>query len=113
MTNRYQSTTPRGAMAFAAIALTAVTLGAWVIAPTKTQPGKADTRPILGSHAVMPAPAAAEQGITRIDVIATRHAAPAAATEGVTRIDVAAPRQPAPTVLVREVQPVPKHKQQS
>jgi hypothetical protein len=87
--NRYQSPTPRTAMAFVAVALTALTVGAWVIAPTKLQPGLADAR----AQASMPASAVTE--VTRIDAI-----------------EVVGVREPA-TVLVRHSQPAPKHKQQT
>ncbi len=89
--NRYQSPTPRTAMAFVAVALTALTVGAWVIAPTAMAPGQADAR------AQAQAPAALASEIQRI--------AP---------IEVVAMREPnSPAVLVHHIQHVPRHKQQT
>lgn len=89
---RYQSPIPRAALAFAAVALTAMTIGAWVIAPAKMGPGNPDARTLAVASSVVPA----EVG------------------QDVLRIDVVAVRQPAlTTVLLRHIQGVAKHKQQS
>jgi hypothetical protein len=88
--NQYQSPTPRTAMAFVAVALTALTIGVWVIAPTKMESGQADAR----AQAHAPASVA---DVRRLD-----------------RIEVVAPREPtASAVFVHHIQQVPKHKQQT
>jgi hypothetical protein len=91
--NQYQSPTPRTAMAFVAVALTAVTIGVWVIAPTKMESGQADAR----AQALPPASAAIATNVTRLEPI-----------------EVVAPRKPtASAVFVHHIQQVPKHKQQT
>lgn len=65
----YQSGTPRTAFGFVAVALTALTLGIWVVAPTKVEPSK-QTLPLPTVQAVVPA--AVDAGPTRIEVIAAR-----------------------------------------
>lgn len=88
---RYQSPIPRATLALAAVALTALTVGAWVIAPAKMEPGSSQARALALS-----APASAQ-----VASVATR-------------IEVVAVRQPSlATVLLRHFQTAPKHKQAS
>jgi len=92
---RYQFPIPCLTLGFAAVALTALTVGLSVIAPTTLQPGNPEVGAV--ARAAMPAPAAVDLGVARI--------------EGVT---VTAIRQLAPAaVLVRQSQAVRSmHKQQ-
>ena len=92
---RYQFPIPRAALGFAAVALTALTVGAWVIAPTQVEPGTADARTLATAPAIMAAPPEAITRIEGLEVVAARHP---------TLL----------TTLVRYFQPAqPKHKQQS
>ena len=52
--NRYQTSTPRAALAIAAIALTALTLGASVIAPAKMDSGSTEVRALAAQNSVTP-----------------------------------------------------------
>ena len=92
----YQFPIPRAALGFAAVALTALTVGTWVIAPTTTEPGT-----VAGATLATPSivePMAADTLPTRLD-----------------RIEVTAVREPTlMTTLVRHFQPLqPKPKQQT
>ena len=89
----YQFPIPRAALGFAAVALTALTVGTWVIAPTTTEPGTLAT-----ATPSIVEPMAADTVPTRLD-----------------RIEVTAVREPTlMTTLVHHFQLLqPKHKQQT
>lgn len=70
--NRYQPPTPRTALGLAAVALTAVTLGVWVIAPAGSAPANAPASPLVSAQPAM-APADTAE-VTRIEVIGVRPA---------------------------------------
>lgn len=71
---RYEPSTPRTAFGLAAVALTAVTLGVWVIAPAGTAPATAPAYPLASVQPVAVAPADSSADVTRIEVIAVRPA---------------------------------------
>ena len=68
--NRYRPSTPRVAFAIAALAMTAVTAGVAIVAPSRIGSGDAAN----AATAAAPAPARTEVAIipSRIDVIGTR-----------------------------------------
>ena len=85
--DRYQISTPRAPFVIAAIALTALTLGASVIAPMKLDPGVRETGALAQQQIVAPTPA----------------------VFSLARIEVCAPREPeSPVVQVRHVHLKPK-----
>ena len=91
----YQFPIPRAALGFAAVALTALTVGVWVIAPTTTEPGTVAST-MLATATPHINESTAGDTITRLD-----------------RIEVTAAREPSlPTMLVRHLQMFqPKQKQ--
>lgn len=93
----YQFPIPRAALGFAAVALTALTVGVWVIAPTTTEPGTAAST-TLATAAPQIRESTAGYTVTQLD-----------------RIEVIAQREPSLTMtLVRHLQLFqPKHKQQT
>ena len=76
--NRYQTSTPRAIVAFAAAALTAATLGVAVIVPATLDHGSAGVRTVAAATTVAPAPTEATIVPARIEVIGVRDSAVAA-----------------------------------
>ena len=70
--NPYQSSTPRAAFVIAAIALTALTLGASVIAPAKVDSGSPEVRTLAAQKTVTPTPTQVVIDPARIEVVAVR-----------------------------------------
>lgn len=87
--NRYPTSTPRAAFAFAAAALTALTIGLAVVLPASLDSGRAASRPLAAVGAAAPALAGASTEVSiipaRIHVQGVREpelaAAPAAAVD--------------------------------
>ena len=89
--NRYQFPAPRAALGLAAVALTALTVGLWVIAPTTAQPGSPEAGSLATANAVKPEPTQAALAVACVEpmqVVGVRHPTLA-------------------TTLVRHLQPVP------
>jgi hypothetical protein len=70
--NRYQTSTPRAALVISAIALTALTLGASVIAPAKMDAGGPEDRTLAAQKTVTPTPTQVVINPARIEVVAVR-----------------------------------------
>jgi hypothetical protein len=70
--NPYQTSTPRAALVIAAIALTALTLGASVIAPAKMDSGSTEVRTLAAQKSVTPTPMQVVIDPARIEVVADR-----------------------------------------
>ena len=70
--NRYQSSMPRAAMMFAAVAMTLLTLCLAVVAPAKMEPGSYDARTLAGTPAATSAPTEAILTPSRIEVFGAR-----------------------------------------
>ena len=70
--NAYHTSTPRAALAIAAIALTALTLGVSVVAPAKMEPGSSEAAPLAAQNTVAPAAIQAVIDPARIEVIGVR-----------------------------------------
>lgn len=70
--NRYQISSPRKAIAIAAVALTAMTIGLAVIVPAKVRSDPREVRAVAAITATSPAPVEAARDHLRIDVIGTR-----------------------------------------
>jgi outer membrane murein-binding lipoprotein Lpp len=70
--NPYQTSTPRAPLVIAAIALTALTLGASVIAPAKMDSGSTDVRTLAAPKSVTPTPTEVAINPARIEVVAAR-----------------------------------------
>ena len=68
--NAYQTSTPRAAFVIAAIALTALTIGVSVVAPTRTDSGSQEAGPVAAQKTVMPTQVVIDPA--RIEVIAAR-----------------------------------------
>jgi len=72
--NPYQTSTPRAALVIAAIALTALTIGASVIAPAKIDSGSRELGPFAARESVvLPTPVVIEPA--SIEVVAAREVA--------------------------------------
>jgi hypothetical protein len=54
--NRYESAIPRAACKIAATAMTAITIGLWVVLPAKLESDSQEVRPRLASSAVATTP---------------------------------------------------------
>ena len=70
--NQYQISSPRKVFAIAAVAMTAITIGFSVVAPTQIQSGARDARTLTASKAMPPAPAEVVAAPLRVEVIGVR-----------------------------------------
>ena len=73
--NRYQTSTPRAALVIAAIALTALTIGASVIAPAKIDSGSRELGLFAARKSVAPMPTPVVIEPVSIEVVAAREPA--------------------------------------
>ena len=81
--NSYQPSAPRAALVVAAIALTALTIGATVVAPVMLGPGVHETGPLANQMVVAPTSAPTIVNLGRIEVRACEAESPIAQVHNV------------------------------
>ena len=78
--NRYQTSTPRAAIGFVAVAMSALTIGVAVVLPARMQSAGQDAVVFAAAKAAALAPTEVAAVPARIDVIAVRPASAVAGT---------------------------------